>query len=199
MTALPLGLPPPDINKFKLATVICNPVRLFRVSAFDTNEPYFGRTGANRFDDPERIFGTCYFGYSLRVAIAETLLHDEIPIGNGFEVTETLMENRFVIRVAGDALRLANLTGVPLKRLGGHADLSATVNYGVTQAWSRAVYDHPALVDGFIYMSRHLNSEKAVVLFDRCQTKFIAATAVPLIAFTGFAAAIKTLGIVGSS
>lgn len=199
MTALPLGLPPAGINKFKLATISCDPAKLFRLSAFDTNEPYFGRTGANRFDDPEQVFGTCYFGYNLRVAITETLLHDEIPVGNRFEVTETLMENRFVIRAAGDTLRLANLTGAPLKRLGGYADLSATVNYAVTQAWSRAVYDHPVLVDGFVYMSRHLNSEKAVVLFDRCQTKFCSGTAVPLIVHPGFSAAIKALGISGSS
>lgn len=51
--------------------------KLYRISRYSSGEPYFGRTGANRFDDPTRAkarrFGTCYLGLSLEVAIAETM------------------------------------------------------------------------------------------------------------------------------
>lgn len=52
-----------------------------------------------------------------------------------------------------------------LKRLSGHADLSGTASYAVTQQWSLAVYRNPLNFDGFVYMSRHLNTERAVILF----------------------------------
>ena len=34
-----------------------------------------------------------------------------------------------------------------------------------------AIHSHPDTVDGFLYMSRHKNDEKAVILFDRAAHK----------------------------
>lgn len=74
-----------------------------------------------------------------------------------------------MIRFDGIPLTLANLTGVSLKRLGGHAGLTGTASYVTPKRWSAAIHAHPDDVDGFVYMSRHVNDEKAVVLFDRAR------------------------------
>ena len=77
------GRPPRNLSALPLQTIAIAPAKLFRVSRHHTGEPFFGKRAANRFDDPSkpahRRFGTCYFGLSLVVAIAETVLHDEIP------------------------------------------------------------------------------------------------------------------------
>jgi hypothetical protein len=72
------------------------PSRLYRISKVDSGEPFFGRSASSRFDDPNRIqsrrFGTCYLGFSLEVAIAETILHDEMPVRGRFEVAVQEMD-----------------------------------------------------------------------------------------------------------
>ncbi|HEX8614458.1 MAG TPA: hypothetical protein VF800_24530 [Telluria sp.] len=92
---------------------------------------------------------------------------------------------------------MRNLTGKHLKKLGGHADLAGTVDYAVTQQWSLAVFNNPGNFDGFIYMSRHLNTEIAVLLFDRAKPKVQLATVSSLMGTSGFAAAARMFGIVG--
>jgi hypothetical protein len=75
--------PPRNLRELDLATVNIPAVDLFRISKYATDEPYFGRTKANRFDDPTRTkkrrFGTCYCGLDLETAIAETLLTMKCP------------------------------------------------------------------------------------------------------------------------
>ncbi|MFM9433761.1 hypothetical protein ACFDR9_000805 [Janthinobacterium sp. CG_23.3] len=202
MAAEALGLPPPYLSTEKLAFKRCDPAKLFRISSHGTGEPYFGRSGANRFDAPGSAagaaeFSACYLGFSLTVAIAESVLHDEVPLDGGYGIAQTTLDGKYVWRFQGSALRLANLTGAPLKRLGGHADLGGTCDYATTQHWSLAVHRNPGRFDGFVYMSRHLNTEMAVILFDRTGPKIQMATATKLLADPGFAAAAETLGIVG--
>jgi len=83
--------PPRNLRELDLATVAIRAVDLFRISRYVTGEPYFGRTKANRFDDPRRTkkqrFGTCYCGLDLETAIAETLLHDEMPVRGNFKLS----------------------------------------------------------------------------------------------------------------
>ncbi|MEO9150303.1 MAG: RES domain-containing protein, partial [Burkholderiaceae bacterium] len=43
-----------------------------------------------------------------------------------------------------------------------------------------ALHRHPVQADGLLYMSRHVNSDKAVVLFERAAAKLKAATYTPL-------------------
>lgn len=68
---------------FASATLVTRevvPAALVRISRFATGEPYFGKSGGNRFDDPRkrRRYGTRYFGVDLHCAFAETVLHDEV-------------------------------------------------------------------------------------------------------------------------
>jgi hypothetical protein len=194
-----IGLPSPYVSTGKLAYKFISPSRLIRISSHKTGEPFFGRSGANRFDAPDpALFGACYCGKSLDVAIAESVLHDEVPVNGQFKIAATTLESRYVIRFAGTKLKVADLTGASLKKLGGTADLSGTANYAITREWSRAVHQNSGNYDGFIYMSRHLNNDVAVILFDRAAPKMDMISATKLIEYDGFAYAAKKLGIVGA-
>lgn len=172
MAALTLQPPGPDFHALPLGPLITvNPVSLHRISNFDTGEPYFGRSGASRFDDPARAksrrFGTCYLGLSFKVAFAESVLHDMVPENGHFVVPESEITRRFAIAFEGDDLQLANLTGTNLLVLGGNGELTGTSHYSLSKKWAAAVAAHPANADGFIYMSRRVNDSVAVVLFER--------------------------------
>ncbi len=148
---------------------------LYRISRYPSGEPYFGKTANNRFDDrsaPKKgRFGTCYFGLDLETAIAETVLHDEMPVNGTFLIAYTEIESRYLVRFKSGSLMLANLTGIPLKTLGGHGSLSTITPYNLPQRWAMAVHRHPQCVDGIYYMSRHLNDRPAVVVFERAKSR----------------------------
>ncbi len=124
--------PPRNLRELDLATVGVPAAGLFRISKFPSGEPYFGRAGANRFDDPTRTkrrrFGTCYCGLDLETAIAETLLHDEMPVRGAFKLSFTHFESHQLVGFKGEELILADLTGAPLKTMGGDGSLSTVEN-----------------------------------------------------------------------
>ena len=191
----------PRMPQLPASLIICryDPATLYRISGHITGEPYFGKADTYRFDDPNSQamdrYGTCYLGTSLAVALAETLLHDRKPIQNRFMVELAVLQARFVIRYTGQVLLIADLTGAALRQLGGHAELSGTSSYRITKAWSAVIHAHPDKVDGLLYMSRHKNDEKALVLFDRCARKLSMASAAPLATHAGFGDAATLLGI----
>lgn len=195
-----LPAPPRGLARLELQTVLVRPSSLWRVTRRASDEPYFGRTGANRFDDPSRSapsrFGTCYLGTSLLVAIAETVLHDEMPVGGRFFVAHPEVAERWCVRFrGGQPLTLANLTGAPLKALVGSGALSTVTSYEMPQRWSRALHRHPGAIDGLLYMSRHVNDEAAVVVFDRAAQKLGKARYAPLLRERGVDEAISKLHI----
>ncbi|MBI3154367.1 MAG: RES family NAD+ phosphorylase [Burkholderiales bacterium] len=173
MTSLPL--PPRDLASQPLRTIEVAPAKLYRISRYGSGEPFFGRSASNRFDDPSRVkarrYGTCYLGLSLEVAIAETVLHDEMPVKGRFEVAAAEIETRYCARFKGNPLVLIDLTGAALKSMVGSSAISTIVPYDIPQRWSRALARHPVCADGLLYMSRHVNSERAVVVFDRASAK----------------------------
>jgi hypothetical protein len=202
LVARQLQLPPLSVSTTALPVKSIAHDRLVRISNYGTGEPYFGRSGANRFDAPGCISGTpefasCYFGLSLPLAIAETVLHDEEAVSGHYYLTPSDLKDRRVLKFKGSRLRCANLTGEHLKKLGGHADLAGTSDYAVTQQWSLAVFNNPGNFDGFVYMSRHLNTGMAVILFDRATPKIQLVAVSSLLGKTGFAAAARMFGIVG--
>lgn len=202
MVATSLGLPPATLATAAFRALFIAPEKVVRVSSYATGEPYFGQSGGNRFDAPGWAhgtpeFATCYFGTSLDVALAESILHDRIAVDGGFEIANTVLAGSFVHRFKGDNLRLLNLTGATLKRLNGHAELTGTGNYAIPQQWSLAVYRNPAEFDGFIYASRHVTLSKALVLFDRARHKLQSKSSTSLIVTPGYAAIARKFGIVG--
>lgn len=168
-----MALRPPSrrFAQLVLPTVSVAASSLRRVSAHARGEPYFGRSSNNRFDDPslpkKARYGTSYFGFRLKTALAETLLHDEVAVHGQFAVSYADFARRFLVRFVGGDLVLADLTGEALKTLGGDGSISTELPAHMPRRWSRAVHAHPQNVDGILYMSRHLNDRKAVVLFDR--------------------------------
>lgn len=46
----PLKPPPSDLHEINLETVQVQVANLFRISKYDSGEPYFGRSAGNRFD-----------------------------------------------------------------------------------------------------------------------------------------------------
>jgi hypothetical protein len=129
------------------------------------HEPlYFGRGSLNRFDAAHGEFGVLYAGCDLHCAFIETYGQSTgINI-----VTETELAQRQVCRLsAGRPLRLADLTGEGLARLGADERLCAGDEYEIAQCWSSALWQHPALADGLLYRARHDPARFAVALFDR--------------------------------
>ena len=191
--------PSPYVSTGNLNQQFILPRYLVRISSHKTREPFFGKSGTHRFDAPDKkLFGTCYLGKTLDVAIAESILHDAIPENGEFKVAPEEFENRYVIRFSGYKLKVADLTGAALKKVGGTADLSGTSNYRITQQWSQAVFQNPGNYDGFMYMSRHLNDRVAIVLFDKAGPKISMKSATKIIDCDGFAAAATKLGIIGA-
>lgn len=176
--------PPRPFASLTLAIVTAKPEKLVRVSRYSSGEPYFENKDANRFDDPRHPvnarFGTCYLGHDIAIAIAETVLHDEVADANRFSVALDELTSRYVVEFDGAPLNLADCTGAPLKRMGLDGSFSTETPYQMTQRWAVAFHGHPANVDGFRYISRHLNTGLAVVLFDRAAAKLHAARYHPL-------------------
>jgi hypothetical protein len=196
-----LRLPRANLHEQPLPIEMLPAEALCRVSWHNTGEPHFGRTGNYRFDDPDRVFGTCYLGLNLAVAFAESVLHDREPVYGHFKVAVTDVENRFALSFRGGQLRLANMTGSPLLRLGGNGELSGTPWYRIPQRWSAAVAAHPDRVDGMLYVSRRVNDQLAVVLFQRPvgdDPEVCLHEAVPLSHHRDYAKAIAELGVVVS-
>lgn len=197
---MPLNAPSSNFSNLPLKICEVSVTKLRRVGRHDSNEPFFGNSGAYRFDDPAKVFGTCYCGQELDTAIAETILHDELPDEGQFKVHQDEFTKRYLVKFTagshGGILKLADLTGANLKKLGGNNSLSADHPYDVTQLWSAAVHNHPANVDGFIFISKQINTKKALVVFHRAQSKFGAAAYTPLLSAPGLSQSKTRLGIV---
>ena len=202
MATKPLPLPPSILSTDRFPVKYLDPGRLVRISSYTNGEPFFGRSGGNRFDAPGAIaghaeYGACYLGHNLTVALAESVLHDAEPVDGRYAVAPETLAARHVWRFTGKNLKLLELTGPFLKMLGGSAELAGYRDYALTQLWAHAVFNNPAAYDGFSYMSRHINDGKAVVLFDRAGAKLDGATNTPLLRVPGYAAAARALGIHG--
>jgi hypothetical protein len=200
LTVVALQPPPSNFSSLVLSVKDVCVTSLKRIGRHGNGEPYFGKNAAYRFDDPHKNFGTCYCGKDLDTAIAETVLHDELPDGGQFQIRQEEFDTRFLVTFTagsnGGMLKLANLTGPDLKRLGGDNSLSAEHPYDVTQQWGAAVNAHPSKVDGFFFVSKQLNNRRAIVVFDRARSRFGAPAYTPLNKARGLTLAKKKLGIV---
>lgn len=116
-----------------------------------------------RFDptQPGR-FGVVYAAPDFEGAFVETLGRD-----GAMEVTRSQLAAYAIARVEpARPLRLVDLTGTGLKRLGAEAGI-ATCDYRISCRWSDALYDHPQRPEGLLDRSRHDPSALCVALYDR--------------------------------
>lgn len=107
-----------------------------------------------------------YAAASEEAAVAETILHD-IPLRGGRIFPENYLDCVMARLTCRRALALAQFCGPGLRHLGVRArSLTDTEagTYARTVAWAQVVWKHTAC-DGIVWMSRHWNTDRAVVLF----------------------------------
>jgi hypothetical protein len=126
---------------------------------------HFGRTGDNRFDDPQTAFGVLYIGEDVYCAFIETFGDFRGVIGQVTLAVEDLTSGNISQITAARAVRLVDLRGPTLARLGADARLW-TADYWVSQQWSRALHDHPSKPDGSLYPARHDPDRVSLALFE---------------------------------
>jgi hypothetical protein len=191
--------PPSDLGSRELPSRTVHVNTLCRIHR--TGEPFFGRSGGNRFDDSTMSYGVCYLGAgkirdAVTVAFAESVLHDRTAANGGFDVAVSELTDRQVVRFANRSrLMLADLTGAALKRIGLDGRISTLTPYDVTQAWSRAIHAHPNAVDGIAYVSRHYNLGLAIALFDRAAAKLGTAHYTSLPTVRSYASLLRSFAI----
>ncbi|WP_437282425.1 RES family NAD+ phosphorylase [Sorangium sp. So ce375] len=149
------------------------PIALFRRSWFRihwlTRDPmYFGRSGDNRFDAPDSEFGVLYAGKDARCAFIEVF---GSATGVHF-VEQSELAARGLARIAPRRpLRLVNLTGEGLARVGADARLTSGESYQAARRWALAIHDHPRKPDGIAYAARHDPSRICAALFERASAE----------------------------
>jgi len=165
----------PETGSFEhLLTEVRVPVeKLVRLSRFPRTEPHWSR-GLGRFDAPlmgSGDFGTCYAAGDVAVAFSESVIRATSWFSDGrFQVPRAELVSRYVVsfdRPARPMLRLVDLTGSALKKLGLNNDISAGDDFTVSMAWSAGIHASDRRWDGIRYVSRQANDSYAYALFER--------------------------------
>jgi hypothetical protein len=126
--------------------------------------PKPGRPPLNRFDDSEGKFQVCYLAVSAEVAFAERFLRNP-PVRI---VSLRDLEERSLTAIRAKAeLRLVRMHGPGLSQLGVTAEVSTGADYRVSQALSRALWEHPDEPHGILYRPRHDDSALCAAIFNR--------------------------------
>jgi hypothetical protein len=129
--------------------------------------PAPGAPPRNRFDAPAGEYGTCYFGDSPEVAFAETLIRGlRARMVTRAQLDEQHVSSLPVLR----ELKLAQVHGAGLVRLGIGAEVVHGHPYAQCQALALDIWKHPAAVDGIQYRSRWDNDRLCIALFDRAES-----------------------------
>lgn len=159
-------LPPRTFDERKLA-LIEKPAGqiLWRLHSSRREPVFFGKSGENRFDDPEGEYGVLYVAESEEGAFVERFLRDPSHRYRAISAKEFDSQMLASITVPR-ALKLVDLASTGPVRMGVDARLSSGP-YRTAQLWSRAFYAHPESPNGIVYRSRHNPSQLCVALFDR--------------------------------
>ena len=197
---MPVPLRPPDIPRVNAATLDVAELTvggLLRIGpARFPSLVYFGREAHYRFDAPDGSYGVMYAALDFTTCFAEVLLRDSLLA----DPKPTLFESdlaRLVVATFGPVrrrLRLARLLG-PMPNLGIDAQISAYHDYSVTRAWSKALHDHPAAVDGLVFASRMNSPALSVAIFERASKGLRERNRVPLLFHPGFKAIAANPGL----
>ena len=185
--SVPLGFAGKSLDSYVLKDSTPT-YRVYRPRATaDDGAIYFGSNGTCRFDDPSQLYGVLYVAFSGRAAIAETLIRNNWQDGNaerakfdkqfpGLAGQPYFLERDLHRKIApleittASGLKLCDFTGTGLLKAGADATV-CTGDYVTSQAWSRAIHEHPEQFDGILYHSKYMNTDLSVALFDRSQAK----------------------------
>lgn len=126
--------------------------------------PAPGTPARGRFDAPGGEFGMCYFGRSLAVAVAETLVRGSRTRLIDRADLEARTASTFTTR---GPLRLLQFEGAGLVRLGIGEEQAHAAEYAATQRMMLDLFERDTDLAGIQYRSRWDNSLLCVALFDR--------------------------------
>jgi hypothetical protein len=145
--------------------------------------------GPSRYSDPEiglappARFAVVYFGSSVKVCFVEAILRDR-GVGRikSFPLEWAELENWTCAELRVDeTLRLVDLRGDHLVRMGVPTDVARARSQELGRLWSRAFWSHDEKPDGIAYDSR-LNGETNIAIYDRALAKFSAFATPKLVA-----------------
>ena len=142
----------------------------YRVHPTDKRVVYFGRSGTNRWDSPDKSYGVMYAGESWQGALMESVLHDP--------KTKVVLESELAKRsmalfTTATALRVIDLTdGVVLRAL-ALTETETKGPYSVSQAISEGVYSAGWIVHGVRYASRLDPKLACLALFEFPEERII--------------------------
>jgi hypothetical protein len=166
-------LPPLSVLPDDLPLKVIGPGRRWYRIHLRVHDPvWWGSRRDRRFDDPNGEFGVCYFGTSREACVAEALLRR--PPVRILGLSD--LERRMLTEVETHRrLRLVQVYGAGLARLGVTAAVSSG-HHPPAQQLSRALYTHPATVDGLLYRPRHDDDTLAVALNERAGSPKVLST-----------------------
>lgn len=160
--------PPPGFSSHSLPikAVTLDWHRVYRCAL---DPKFFGRAGQYRFDAPAGEFGVLYVSGSLAGAFIEVFGDSIRTIAGRNTLDSKSLSQRCWGRVhIARPVRLVDLTGQGLAAIGAD-DRLCSGDYGVSQRWAKAIYEHPSQPDGIYYRARHDPSQYSVALFDRVE------------------------------
>lgn len=133
--------------------------------------PSPGSPPTQRFHAPDGSFRTCFAGLSQEAAFAEGVLHGPVP--TALVSSATLLARSIAELHAVEPIRALPLYGRYLMRLGATSTITHGDDYAVSQAWAKAIHDHPHAPDGILYTSRHDERTFSLALFERAAHKLV--------------------------
>lgn len=159
-------LPPADLDQ-RAPELLQLPagtnIHRFYTAAFDPI--YFDRSMLGRFNAPDGSYGVLYAAKEIAGAFAETFLRRP---GRLIIDADFLRRKAYVRVELRSHLRMIMFAGPGLAVLGATAEVSHSgLPYDAPQAWSKALFQHPAQADGIAYRARHDDDELCYALFDR--------------------------------
>ena len=162
-------LPPADLAKRSpLFEDLAQGAEFHRFFTAAFEPVYFDRSTLGRFNDPVGGYGVLYAAQQQRGAFAETFLREP---GRTLLASDFIRQKGYVRLATTRPLRFIRFAGRGLARLGATAEVAHRgPPYDEPQAWSAALFAHPADADGIAYHGRHDDEKLCYAIFDRAQT-----------------------------
>jgi hypothetical protein len=146
------------------------PETVVRISRAGYRDPFFwSRLGRNRFDLPDGGYGVLHAAQDLETCVLEVF--GDRWLKERVMSVAALPKFEVLTFAAGQELRVADLTGPALNRLGTDANLFASNDYAVTQEWSRQLMNHAQARDGIRYHSRKNPRKHNYAIYDTSVAK----------------------------
>jgi hypothetical protein len=161
---IPHPSPPKNFRRRELPTVSSKGT-WYRLNDIEfSSSIYFDRSGKGRFDSPAQGYGILYVGADVYGSWIECYGRTHGAKG----VSESALRQRNLFAIESNReLVFADLTGNGLVKMGADARVSSG-SYIAAREWAQAIYDHPQVVDGIRYRSRHDDERYCYGIFDRC-------------------------------